>query len=159
MRFSNTTRPYVSCRQRYKIFFLVSPEVRCHRPFRHVMESSKCHLLLSFSLGRWFRSRQINAALTCPGEASGSMMAKGLAENKREVVVFGLSATGGLLRLFPPDDSRVSWNNLPRTYRVHSLHFHYFPSFPSVVPPKDSVPNRSVRYKEHVQQPTILFEM
>ena len=126
MRFSNTTRPYVSCRQRYNNFFLVSPKVRCHRPFRHVMESSKCHLLLSFSLGRWFRSRRINAALICPGEASGSMMAKVLAGNKREVLVFGLSATGGLLRLFPSDDSRVSWNNLPRTNRVHSLHFSLF---------------------------------
>jgi hypothetical protein len=77
-----------------------------------VMESSKCHLLLSFSLGRWFRSRRINAALICPGEA-GSMMAKVLAGNKREVLVFGLSATGGLLRF--PFGCRGT------TYRVHSL--------------------------------------
>jgi len=116
LRFSNTTRPYVSCCQRYKNYYLVSPKVRCHRPFRHVMESSKCHLLLSFSLGRWFRSRRINAALICPGEASGSMMAKVLAENKREVVLLGLSATRGLLRPFPSDGSCVSWNNLPRSF-------------------------------------------
>jgi hypothetical protein len=31
------------------------------------------------------------------------MMAKVLAGNKREVLVFGLTATGGLLRLFPSD--------------------------------------------------------